>query len=116
MIIEKVLIKTTLKAGNMVWEKGQTLTAPIPEDILAEVKANTGTVEVLKQGRDLYNRPALVSKTKLKKATTTTTIEEEAGTTTTTAPPVVKPKPKTKPMTKLKRKTTKRKIVKRKKK
>ena len=112
MIIEKVLIKTTLKAGNVVWQKGQTLTAPIPEDILAEVKANTGTVEVLKQGRALYNKPALVSKAKLKKATTTTTIKEESGVTTTTAPPVVKTKPKAK----LKRKTTKRKIVKRKKK
>jgi len=116
MTIEKVLIKTTLKAGNVVWEKGCVLTAPLPKAILDEVNANTGTIEILKQGRNVSNKPVLVSKTKLKKATTTTTMKEETGTTTTTAPPVVKPKPKAKPKTKLKRKTTKRKIVKRKKK
>ena len=114
MTIEKVLIKTTLKAGNLVWEKGCVLTAPLPKDILAEIEANTGTTEILAQRRDLFNKPVLVPKTKLKKATTTTTIKEVVGVTTTTAPPVVKPKAK--PKTKLKRKTTKRKIVKRKKK
>jgi len=112
MKIEKVLIKTTLKAGQIVWEKGMILTEPIPKDILNEIYRNTGMVEILKQGRDMSSKPVLVSKTKLKKATTTTTIEEGAGGTTTTAPPIVKPKTKTK----LKRKTTKRKIVKRKKK
>ena len=116
MTIEKVLIKTTLKAGNLVWEKGCILTTPLPKDILAEIEANTGTIEILEQGRDISNKPVLVPKTKLKKATTTTTIKEEPMVTTTTAPPVVKPKRKTKPKTKLKRKTTKRKIVKRKKK
>ena len=116
MTIEKVLIKTTLKAGNVVWEKGCVLTAPLPKAILDEVNANTGTIEILKQGRDSYNKPVLVSRTKLKKATTTTTIKEVAVGTTTTAPHVVKPKTKAKQKTKLKRKTTKRKIVKRKKK
>ena len=114
MKIEKVRVKKTLKAGNIVWQKGDILNAPLPKDILNEVYCNTGTVEVLKQGRDISNKPVLVSKAKLKEATTTTTMKEEVMATTTTAPPVVKPKPKIKP--KLKKATKKKKIVKRKKK
>ena len=49
MKIEKVLIKTTLKAGQNVWQKGMVLTQPIPKDILNEIYSNTGTVEILKQ-------------------------------------------------------------------
>jgi len=119
MKIEKVLIKTTLKAGQIVWQKGMVLTEPLPKDILNEIYCDTGTVEILKQGRDVSNKPVLVSKMKLKEATTTTTLKEEALATTTTAPPEVKPKPKLrakiKPKTKEK-KPVKRKIVKRKKK
>ena len=119
MKIEKVRVKTTLKAGQTVWQKGLILTEPLPKDILNEVYCNTGTVEILKQGRDVSNKPILVSKMKLKEATTTTTLKEEALATTTTPPPEVKPKPKLKakirPKTKAK-KPVKRKIVKRKKK
>lgn len=111
MKVEKVRVKTTLKAGNIVWQKGDILTVPLPKDILNEVYCNTGTVEILKQGRDITNKPVLVSKAKLKKATTTTTIKEKALATTTTAPPVVKPKAKPKL-----KKPVKRKIVQRKKK
>jgi len=111
MKVEKVRVKTTLKAGNIVWQKGDVLTTPLPKDILNEVYCNTGTVEILKQGRDIVNKPVLVSKAKLKKATTTTTIKEKALATTTTAPPAAKPKAKPKL-----KKPVKRKIVKRKKK
>lgn len=113
MKIEKVRVKTTLKAGSTVWPKGLILTEPLPKDILNEIYCDTGTVEILKQGRDVSNKPVLVSKMKLKKATTTTTIEETPLATTTTPPPEVelKPKPKLKPKLKI----TKKKIVKRKK-
>ena len=115
MKIEKVRVKTTLKAGKTVWPKGLILTEPLPKDILNEIYCVTGTVEILKQGRAASNKPVLVSKMKLKEATTTTTMKKDVGgeMTTTTAPPVEKPKVKTK--LKLK-KPAKQKIVKRKKK
>jgi len=111
MKIEKVRVKTTLKAGKTVWQKGLILTEPLPKDILNEIYCNTGTVEVLKQGRDISNKPILVSKMKLKEATTTTTVEEIPMATTTTPPPPeveLEKKPELK-------KITKKKIVKRKK-
>jgi len=77
MKIEKVRFNTTLKAGQTVWEKGSILTnesEPIPDDILEEIRRSTGAVTVLKQGRDVVNKPVLVQKEKLKEATTTTTV------------------------------------------
>lgn len=113
MKIEKVRVKTTLKAGKTVWPKGLILTEPLPKDILNEIYCDTGTIEILKQGRAASNKPILVSKMKLKEATTTTTMKEDVGgeMTTTTAPPVEKQKVKLKL-----KKPVKRKIVKRKKK
>lgn len=51
-IPERVRLLATLKCGNKVWGKGQVLDAekdgrPIPMEILAEIRANTGKVEVL---------------------------------------------------------------------
>jgi hypothetical protein len=114
MKIEKVRVKTTLKAGKDVWQKGLILTEPLPKDILNEIYCDTGTVEILEQGQDMSNKPVLVSKGKLKEATTTTTVEETVMATTTTPPPKAELKPKLKAKAKLKPK--KRKIVKRKKK
>lgn len=113
MKIEKVRVKTTLKAGKIVWQKGLILTEPLPKDILNEIYCDTGTVEILKQGMDMSNKPILVSKMKLKEATTTTTMEEAPIATTTTPPPKVELKPKLKAKPKLNKK--KRKQVKRKK-
>jgi len=45
--IERVKVNTTLKCGNNVYLKGKIYDPPIPKDLIAEVKANTGTVEVL---------------------------------------------------------------------
>jgi len=47
MIIEKVKVLTTLKAGDQVWKVGQIVTEPIPPDLLSEVKR--GLVEVLSE-------------------------------------------------------------------
>jgi len=77
MKIEKVIMLKALKAGQTVWDKGTVLSAPIPEVILTEIEKMTGTVKVLKQGRDIKIKPVPVSKKKLKKATTTTTMKVE---------------------------------------
>ncbi len=75
MKIEKAIMLKTLKAGKTVWEKGTVISAPVPADIVAEVQKDTGTVEVLEQGRDIESKPVPVPKEKLKKATTTTTVQ-----------------------------------------
>jgi hypothetical protein len=43
----RVRLLTTLKCGKNVWEEGVELYPPLPPDILAEIQADTGTVEVL---------------------------------------------------------------------
>ena len=94
MIIEKVILNTTVKAGKTVWEKGTILDAPLPEDILLEISNNTGTVKILKQGQNVElvkNISVLVQKEKLKNSTTTTTVEAKKE----------KPKLKLKPKVKL---------------
>ncbi len=48
MIVE---LLATLKAGKSTWKKGLILDdkeAPFPPDILAEIKAKTGTIRVIK--------------------------------------------------------------------
>ena len=91
MKIEKAIMLKALKAGETVWDKGHVFNAPIPEIILTEIRKQTGTVKVLKQGRDIKVKPVPVTKSKLKKATTTTTIKAEK-----------EEKPKLKPKVKLK--------------
>ena len=94
MIIEKVILNTTVKAGKTVWEKDTILDAPLPEDILLEISNNTGTVKILKQGQNVElvkNISVLVQKEKLKDSTTTTTVEAKKE----------KPKLKLKPKVKL---------------
>ena len=51
-MIEQILIKKTLKAGDTVWEEGKILDSPLPQALLDEIKAKTGTIEVLKGGND----------------------------------------------------------------
>lgn len=80
MKIEEVLFNRTLKAGSTVWGKGSILTnkiEPIPDAVLEEIRRSTGTVTVLKQGRDVVIKPVLVQKEKLKEATTMTTVSEK---------------------------------------
>ena len=56
MSIEKIRIKTTIKAGSMTWVEGTVLVAtkdePIPTDLLGEIESNTGTVEVLSEKKE----------------------------------------------------------------
>lgn len=47
MIIEKVKVLKTLKAGDQLWKVGQIVTEPVPPDLLSEVKR--GFVEVISQ-------------------------------------------------------------------
>lgn len=49
-MIEQILIKKTLKAGDNVWEEGKVMNSPLPQALLDEIKARTGTIEVLKGG------------------------------------------------------------------
>lgn len=45
--VERVRILKTLKCGNTTWDAGAILFSPIPKDVEAEIRANTGTVEVM---------------------------------------------------------------------
>ena len=49
MKIEKVRVKTTLKAGGQVWQKGDVITGDIPQPLLNEVRLGKSTVEILQQ-------------------------------------------------------------------
>lgn len=81
MKIEIVRIEKTLKSGKTVWEQGTILPKEIgdeiPKAVLDEAILGTGTVKILKQGRDIKSKPVLVPKKKLKNASTTTTIVAE---------------------------------------
>jgi len=46
-MIEQVLVKTTLQAGDKIWVEGALINAPIPEVLLEEIRLETGTVEVV---------------------------------------------------------------------
>lgn len=45
---EQVQLLVTLQAGKKVWVKGSVVEAPLPPEIMSEIRANTGTVKVLK--------------------------------------------------------------------
>ena len=68
--IERVKVKVTLKAGDQEWVEGRIVSAPIPDVLLEEVRLQTGTVEVLKEGKSIDNGK-LVFRTKR--------VEEVAG-------------------------------------
>lgn len=67
MIIEKVKVLRTLKAGDQLWKVGQIVTEPIPPDLLSEVRY--GFVEIVSQRHE----------------TRSFVPEESGGTTSTTA-------------------------------
>ena len=48
-MIEQLLIKKTLKAGDTIWEEGRVINSPLPEILLEEVRLGTDTVKVLKE-------------------------------------------------------------------
>ncbi len=85
-MIEKVMINVTLKAGKNVWEKG-VLNAPLPQDILNEIYAKTGTVTVIDGDQTPQTKLTFVAKR----------VEEGASSMTTMAVPKPEdsePKPK----------------------
>ena len=59
-MIEKVLLKTTLQAGDNVWVEGVIINAPIPQTLLDEVKLGTGTVEIVKKSHEPGNGDELI--------------------------------------------------------
>jgi len=90
-MIEQLLIKKTLKAGDTVWLEGSIESSPLPAVLLEEARLGTGTVEVLKGSKDESpGKLIFVAKR----------VEETDKTTTTTSQSivesgeVVKPKPK----------------------
>ena len=74
-MIEKVIMKVTLKAGENVWEKGAVLTAPLPPDILNEMYSNTGTVEVVSGDHRTSTKLVSVPQFKEEQASSMTTME-----------------------------------------
>ena len=92
-MIEQVLIKKTLKAGNTVWLEGSIENSPLPDTLIEEVDKKTGTVEVLKGSNK--EKPS-----KLVFAAKKVVPPPAVGTTSTvvkTGPPKIsKPKPKLK--------------------
>ena len=86
-MIEKVLLNVTLKAGEKIWEEGSIETAPLPQELLDEIYANTGTVTVLEGDEKSKTKLVFVAKR----------VEETATSMTTMAvskPDEPKPKPK----------------------
>jgi hypothetical protein len=47
MDIERVRIVKTLKAGPKLWKEGDIIAKPIPSELIAEIREETGAVEVL---------------------------------------------------------------------
>jgi hypothetical protein len=45
--IEKVQLLVTLRTRARNYVKGETVMAPIPEDLIAEIEARTGTVTII---------------------------------------------------------------------
>lgn len=56
-MIESIRTKVTLKAGKKIWKEGTVLHAPLPPDILVEIRENTGTVEVLSSKKSETAKP-----------------------------------------------------------
>ena len=75
-MIEQVLIKKTLKAGDTIWVEGSIENSPLSQVLLDEVRLGTGTVEVIKQGR---------SESPEKLTFVAQKVEEKAGVTSTSA-------------------------------
>ena len=48
-MIEQVLLKKTLKAGETIWAEGSIIDSPLPKILLDEIRFKTGSVEVLKR-------------------------------------------------------------------
>jgi len=101
VMIEQVLIKKTLKAGDNIWAEGSIENSPLPDVLLEEVRLNTGTVEVLKgSNNESPNKLVFVAK-KVEEnevTTMTTQVKTESGAVLKSVPP---PKQLDKPKSKL---------------
>jgi len=99
-MIEQVLIKKTLKAGDTVWLEGSIEISPLPTVLLEEVRLSTGTVEVLKRSNNEgSNKLVFVAKKVEEKNEITTTTSQsklESGVILKSVPPP-KQLPKHKP-------------------
>lgn len=90
-MIEQIVMKKTLKAGETIWEEGKILTSPLPEILLEEIELQTGTVEVLKKTNN--EKPGklvfVAKKVEGEEETTTTTSQSksESGAVLKSVPP-----------------------------
>ena len=109
-MIEQVMIKKTLKAGENVWVEGSIINSPLPEILIDEVNKETGTVEVLKG--DMGQNPnklifvAQKVEEKESKLTATSSVKTESGHLAVKKPEAqmkVGQRPKHRPTPKLKR-------------
>ena len=93
-MIEQVLIKKTLKAGETIWAEGSIVNSPLPKILLEEIERKTGTVKVVKErNSESPNKLVFVAEKVEEKSGTTMTSEIQ----TKSGPSVVenlKPKPK----------------------
>ena len=106
MIKEAKVLKHLRGTGGVEWEKGVILKAPIPHDILLEIKWNTGSVEVLSEGPEMVSIappppevPTTTSNIKTDsdlKPDKPVVIKTEPSTTTTPPPESTKRKPRDK--------------------
>jgi len=90
-MIEQIMIKRTLKAGNTVWLEGSIIDSPLPKVLIEEAERGTGTVEVTKGDIKSNKTRTIFVAQRVDGRTdgTTSTTSEYAG-----LPKVNKPKPK----------------------
>ena len=103
-MIEQVLIKKTVKAGDTVWLEGSIETSPLPAVLLEEVRLNTASVEVLRSTKDQSSSKLIFVAKMVEEAneitTTTSQSKLESGEVLKSVPPP-KQLPKHKPKPKL---------------
>lgn len=85
-MIEKVMLNTTLKAGQDVWEEGRILNSPLPQAILDEIACDTGTIKIIAGDGRPSSKIVFVAERVAETATSMTTMA--------VSKPVVKERPK----------------------
>ncbi len=103
-MIEQVLIKKTLKAGSNVWLEGSIVSSPLPDVLIQEAEAKTGTVEVVKGDAGTKTKTIFVAK-KVDERKKDVQVSSETSASTVPIPPPPPPTPvkENKPKPKLRR-------------
>lgn len=95
-MIEQVLLKVTLKAGDKVWEEGKIVgpSPPVPDVLLEEVKLGTGNVEVLKESGSVKSNKLIFVSQRVDEKGATTMTSMGSPTPSKPLPPPKKSEPK----------------------